>query len=551
MKQNEFQYFQTETLLSLRELIEHSSKLYGDNIAYKYIKDNFVVEMSYNELAMQSQDFSMFLLSKKMLSQTIAIIGELSTGWMVSYLGIVNVQGVALLIDKELSVNDINEQLVRTKVKSIIYSGRAAKKVKELINLNKDIGCIIGIDEKIEIDCMESLKLSECICGIGQQSNPVVLDVDKTCTIVYTSGTTGKSKGVQLSHRNICTDVLGALSLVTFRSTDVSLSVLPVHHLYELTCSNFIMLYSGGTICINDSLQHLSKNMKFFQPTVMFVVPLFMDSFIKKVKNEIRNKKKESEIKFLTSVADKLLKLHIDIRRKIFKSIIDSFGGNINRFIVGGAPIDEESLDYFRQFGIDVIQGYGISECSPLVSVNGDICRKRDSVGRVVQGCEVKVIDGELCVKGTNVMQGYYNDEQATNEAFVDGWFKTGDIGNVDEEGYVFIKGRKKRLIILDNGENVSPEELENVLRNIKYIGEIYIYDDMANQKHVITAEIYPDKQLIKEQDVEDSYRNLIHLNIDKVNRTLPRYKQIANIIYRDEPFQKTSTSKIKIIDKK
>jgi long-chain acyl-CoA synthetase len=486
-----------------------------------------------------------------MQSKPIAIIGELSTGWMVSYLGIVNIQGIALLIDKELSVNDINEQIVRTGAEVIIYSNRCSKKVKELINLNKDIRCIIGIDVKIETDRVESLELNESLSCVDRQSNNVVIDIDKTCTIVYTSGTMGKSKGVQLSHRNICTNVLGALSLVSFKSTDISLSVLPVHHLYELTCSNFIMLYSGGTICINDSLQHLSKNMKLFHPTVMFIVPLFIDSFKKNVKNEIKSRNKESAIKLLTNVGKLLLKLHIDIRKIFFKSIIDSFGGNIKRFIVGGAPIDEESLDYFRQFAIDVIQGYGISECSPLVSVNGDICRKRDSVGKVIQGCEVKVIDGELCVKGTSVMIGYYNDEQATNEAIVDGWFKTGDLGNVDEEGYVFIKGRKKRLIILDNGENVSPEELENVLRNIKYIAEIYVYDDIANQKHVITAEIYPDIQLIKEQRVEDSYRDMIKANIDKINHTLPRYKQIANIIYRDEPFEKTSTSKIKIINKK
>ena len=514
-------YFINEKVRNVRELIDRSAKLYGNKVAYRLKKDGKIYEWTYQELKEDGEKVSRSINEHRLAGEHIVLFGTLSYEWMASYIGIVSGGAVAILIDRNMDIDDIVKLLNRTMSTCIVYS----EADKEIIdNIVLKYPCVNTL---FEGSSKNSFTFEAHLIYVGLQADRVKRQRTEyniqPCTIVFTSGTTGQSKGVMLSQENICSNVLGGRSLVSFSSNDVALSVLPITHMYELTCGNLILLYSGAIIYINENLKDVYQNLLDFKPTCMFLVPLFLDSFRKEI---CRLQKAETS-------------------EEVKEKVKNMFGGKLRRIIVGGAPCKEELLDFFSDFDISVIQGYGITECSPLVSVNLEAGIKRGSVGRVIDGCKVKCIDKEICVKGPNVMLGYYKEEEITEDNLVEGWFKTGDVGHVDEDGFIYILGRKKRLIILDNGENVSPEELERYIMGFEFVSEVLVYEETVGEKRVIVMEIYPDYDEIERKGREEDFREVVIAETSKLNDRLPNYKKIMQIKYRTTPFKKTTSNKV------
>ena len=368
---------------------------------------------------------------------------------------------------------------------------------------------------------------------ITWSGNPQKEDVAE---IVFTSGTTGKSKGCMITHGNLARNAMNGKSFVYLTPQDSALSILPINHALEIAAGIMTPFSSGVTICINDSLKYLAKNLKIYKPTAMVVVPLVMETLHKNIWREIEKQKKTTKVKFAMKVAWFLYQCHIDVRRKMFSQILEQLGGGLRVLVVGGAYIEPELIKAFETWGITVVQGYGITECAPVISCNTDRCRKFDSVGKVVTGSEVKIVEDEIWVKGPIVMNGYYKNHEATAEAMEDEWFKTGDLGYLDEDNYLYITGRKKNLTILPNGENVSPEELEQKIMRIPYVKEVVV----SEKEGMIQAEVFLDKEL------EEKAEQKIHEDILVLNKSLPNYKKIGKVEVREQEFEKTTTRKIK-----
>lgn len=363
------------------------------------------------------------------------------------------------------------------------------------------------------------------------------IDSKALTEILFTSGTTGSSKGVMLSHANIVSNII-AVKELKFNDEDAVtdvLSVLPIHHTYELTIDNLAVLYNGGTININDKIENTIANMKKFKPDLILVVPLIADLICKKIKEGIAAKGKQKQVAFAKRLNRLASVVNLDIRRKLYKDVLDNFGGNLHTIITGGAPTRKETIDELAEYGITVYQGYGLTECSPLVACNYPGNNKPGSAGKAILKTHIKIVNDEILVKGPGIMLGYYKNEQATQEVMSNGWFKTGDLGYLDDDGYLYITGRSKNLIILDNGKNIYPEEIEGYLYDIDYIKDVMVYDDNGR----ITALIYPEKF---STDVLD----FIKKEIKKINETLPSYKKVVSVKFRKSEFPKTTTHKIK-----
>ncbi len=382
-------------------------------------------------------------------------------------------------------------------------------------------------------------------------------DIEKTCALLFTSGTTGTSKGVMISHKNLISAVNSSYLMTDFRKDDVIVSVLPIHHTYEMTCGILTPLNYGVTVCINDSLKYVLKNFQLFKPTGLVLVPLFVATMHKKIWDTATKSGKDKKLKAAISISDKTRKIGIDLRKLLFKEVIDAFGGRLRLIISGGAALSAELVNCFEQLGITICQGYGITECAPLISVCPYKANKPGSVGIPVPGLEV-LIDkenpedtiGEIVVRGDNVMQGYYMDEEATAAVLEDGWFYTGDYGYIDEDGYIYITGRKKNVIVLNNGKNVFPEEIESYIEKLSFVSEVVVVgrDDENGQTFGITALIYPDFKAANDAGIEDinDISEAIKAEIATLNKTLPSFKQIRGIEIRKSEFDKTTSHKIK-----
>lgn len=515
----DYPFYKNETIDSIVQLIERSSRLYGDSIAVRYKKKKQICEKSYNELLSDSSKVAMFLLKQHFDKGHIAVLGSSSYEWIVSYLGTVFAGLVVVPIDKELPTNDIAELLLQANVDCLLYDEQFFGTVTSLTN-----------DFHLNITYIPFGEFSSL--GIEKNSIPSV-EPDKLSAILYTSGTTGKSKGVMLTQRNIASNVIQGLGAVNLHhGKDVIMSVLPFNHAYEFTCTILGMLYQGVTICISSGLKYVLKEFAEYQPTVMFVVPLFAETLYKKIELNIKKQNKEKQFKETVKICNLLKKIHIDLTDVFFNKIKTAFGGKLKIIMCGGAPLSEELIEKYKDIGINLFQGYGLTECSPLLTVNFDYYHRTNSVGKVVQGNDVKIVDGEIWAKGISVSNGYYNNPEETEKSFVDGWFKTGDLGYIDKDNFVFISGRKKNLIILNNGKNVSAEELETLIYNVSGVSEVIVF----GKENRIVAEIFS----------ETKNFNLIKSEIDKINNTLPIYKQIDEVVFRNTPFEKTTTKKIK-----
>jgi len=384
----------------------------------------------------------------------------------------------------------------------------------------------------------------------------VIIDENAMTIMLFTSGTTSIAKIVMLSQSNICADIysIGCIAKVT--PEDTFLSFLPLHHTYESTTTFLYGLYCGITIAFCDGLRYVVQNLKEYKVTGFVAVPLILETMYKKVNKGIEEKGLTTLVKVMSKVCNFLLKFGIDIRRKVFKSVLDQLGGHLRIIIYGAAPMSKDAILGLSSFGLNLLNGYGLTETSPVVAAENDKFKKPGSVAFPLPNIEVKIDEpdehgiGEIVVKGPNVMLGYYENPEATAEVLKDGWFYTGDLGYFDKEGYLFVTGRKKNVIVLKNGKNIYPEEIEILIAKLPYVAENFVYgyptkdDDLdINAKIVynvdLMKEIYPDKN-------KDEYRDIVWNDIKQINTQLPAYKHIRNIIVTDEPMIKTTTQKIK-----
>jgi len=550
---------------SIRAVLREASVNNGDKIAYKYFdKDNNIVEMSYKRVYALFKAFGESILNLGLTKTKIALLSENRPEWIITYCSCISSGNVIVPLDKELMPSQVENFINYSGAEAVICSDKYISSVRsmELPGL-KYIISLDGNSEESGTD--ERIRyFSELTARADTDDNhfrTIRFDNNKMSALIFTSGTTGTSKGVMLSEDNLIENIYAASNMICFKPDTVLLSVLPMHHTYETSCGQLTALRLGLTICINNSLKYFMKNVALFQPTAMVLVPLFVVTIRKKIQEEIKKRKLDKIVKAGVKTSRLIGKIGIDTRKMLFSKLRAPLGGRLKDIIVGGAAIDAETIEWFSDIGIQVSQGYGITECAPLVAVNPLVTLDSASVGIPIPNSKVKIIDtdengneyelscgeiGEICVKGRNVMIGYYNSEETTVNAFTEeGYFKTGDFGYVNEKGYIFITGRKKNIIVLQNGKNVYPEEIEEYLEKIDEIKEcVVVGRTKEGGEVVLTALIYPDFDKFKGQS-EEEIIDCIRARVAGINKKLPIFKQVRNIELKKSEFEKTTTQKI------
>ncbi|HZJ99899.1 MAG TPA: AMP-binding protein [Tissierellaceae bacterium] len=552
------QFYKADRIRDIKELLKRAENLYSDRIVFKELGPHKEVhEYTYSRMVEDVNALGTKLLKMGLKGKHIALLGENSYSWVISYLAVVNGVGVSIPLDKELMEDDIAKLLIRGDADVIICSEQFGPEMKGIIERCPKLEtCIVMNTSR---DYPDFHVLEELIAEgrkLLQEGNrnylDRMIDEDCMCEIVFTSGTTGANKGVMLSHRNIMSVIYGAMNVI--KADRVSFSVLPINHTYECSCHILGGIYSGITICFNDSLKRVVENIKRFKPNMTLMVPLFIESIYKSIWKESEKQGLDGHLRYGIWFSNLLRKFGIDKRRYFFKPILEKFGGNLDQIVCGGAPLRQEVAKGLSDLGIDVLNGFGITECAPLVACNMRSWNKHGSVGRIMPNCRVRIDKpnesgiGEIQVNGDNVMLGYYKDPESTKVAFTeDGWFRTGDLGYIDRDEFLYINGREKNLIILSNGKNVYPEEIEDVIiRKMPYVKEVVVY---AKPKIVgddsINACIYFDEEFLLDHGIL-SCREKLNLDMKMVNRSLPGYKRVSNVLISEIEFVKTTTKKIK-----
>ena len=561
--------YKTTFIDDMRSLVEEAAQNFPDSIAISYKdkpSDKEVKKVTFSQWREDVRHLGTALVSNGLREQNIAIVGENTYGWCCSFFAVMGIGSVTVPVDKELPIEDINGIITTTGCKAVIYGKTAEEKIKAIL---ADCGLasaeyIISIDSKNNIDAellgtKTLISVSELeekgaeLYKAGDNSYyDYKIDVNKLASIVFTSGTTGKGKGVMLSQANICLDM--TLGMYNFDITRKTLHVLPPHHTFGSTVNYVGHLSQGCEVYISSGLKHVSDEIREQQPTHLILVPAFLEVMNRKIWSTARKTGKEGLLKTMMKVSDCLRKVGIDLRKKLFSSVLEAFGGKLELVICGGAKLDEEIIKTFDSLGITILNGYGITECAPLISANRNKYRKPGSVGTPILACRVKIDnpdengEGEICVKGPNVMLGYYNNPEATAEVFdKDGFFHTGDYGRLDEEGWIYITGRKKNLIILSNGKNVYPEEIEADLQKVEGVSEVVVYageSRVQKDKITIVAEIFPDADLLKDKGISNM-QEYFEEQVKILNAKMAPYKAVKRVKLRDEEFQKNTSRKI------
>ena len=561
--------YQTTFIDDMRSLVEEAAQKFPESIAISY-KDNYwdeeVKKVTFSRWRDDVRHLGTALVSNGLREEKIAIIGENSYGWCCSFFGVMAIGSVTVPVDKELPLEDIDGIISATGCKAVIFGKASEKKIGELLSRDglKSVTMLISVAPESSlsedllggrtITSLEALqaKGAELYAGGDNSYYDYKIDVNKLASVVFTSGTTGKGKGVMLSQANIGLDM--TLGMYNFDITRKTLHVLPPHHTFGSTVNYVGHLSQGCEVYISSGIKHVSDEIREQQPTHLILVPAFLEVMNRKIWTTARKSGKEGFLKLMMKVSDCLRKIGIDLRKTLFSSVLSAFGGKLELIICGGAKLDEGIIRTFDSLGITILNGYGITECSPLISANRNRYRKPGSVGTPILACRVKIDnpdengEGEICVKGPNVMLGYYDNPEATAEVFdKDGYFHTGDYGKLDEEGWIYITGRKKNLIILSNGKNVYPEEIEADLQKVEGVAEVVVYAGeslVQKDKITIVAEIFPDADLLKDKGVEDM-QGYFEAQVKALNARMPSYKAVKRVKLRDTEFQKNTSRKI------
>lgn len=564
-KNKNYPLYEVAPLKDFKDMLRQADEQAGDKIAIRYFLDwasKSIRDVTYHEFKHETEALGAGLASLGITDCHIAMVSENSYYWILTYVTVLNSSGVYVPVDKELPFDEIMNILRHSDSEVVFYSGAYEREFRERADELPQIKYFIGIDLPAEsadgrfVSREALMAKGEELLEAGDDSY-LSLESDDAALkmLVYTSGTTGVAKGVMLSLHNLVSSVYYGLQVSTVFTT--CLSVLPYHHTYEAVCGLLVSLHHHSTICVNDSLRHVAENMKIFQPDYIMLVPLFVENLYKKIHANIEAKGKTKAFDKLIAMSNGMRHVGIDMRRKLFSQIYDVFGGKIIKLVCGGAPIRPELAAFFDAVGINLINGYGITECSPLVSVNRDYYSDYRSVGVKLPCLEIKIDEpneegeGEICVKGDVVMMGYYKNPEATAAVLSDdGWFRTGDYGRFNDEGQLFITGRKKNLIVLKNGKNVYPEEIEEYISSIPYVSEVVVYavKNESGEETALCAEIFPDEEMFEGKSNEE--RNATIKNaVEELNRKLPNYKKILKIKLRSTEFEKTTSKKIKRVN--
>ena len=513
----------------IRDMVIKVAQKQPNDLAFHYFEGDGKVSVTFEQVKNDVFALGSYFCSLGLDDARIALYAENSYEWIVTYFAAIVSNNVIVPLDKELKPSEAAALFDACGAETLIYSSKKKELAEILSEKLKHSLCLDNFKDAVSKG--ESLVSETGIEGFES-------DMEKPCTLIFTSGTTGVPKCAMLCQRNLMSDMILSIESLVFPKGTVC--VLPLNHTFGMMACVLCQFYCGFPVFINGGLKYILRDINEAKPGHISVVPLFVESFYKSIWKNAKKSGKEKALKNMIKVSNGLRKVGIDLRRKFFKSVIDAFGGNLEMIITGGAPIPDELILGFDDLGIRVVNGFGITECSPIVSLSMLKGNKLGSIGKPIKNVEMKVInanedgEGELCVKGDIVMLGYYNNPEANAQVFKDGWFLTGDVGRIDEDGFVFITGRKKNIIILENGKNVYPEELEYLIGRIEGVTEVLVYAEDGQ----ITAEIYAEDMSQKDK-ITDEIKNTL-------NPSIAQYKQIHKIKFRAGEFEKTTTKKIK-----
>lgn len=550
-------YFKTYEIEDLKDMLEKTAVKNSTKTAFKVKDQNGkIINKSYIDFKNDVQSLSTKLIEMGMKNQRIAVMGKNSYSWAISYLA-ATIIGIVVPIDKEASKENVKEFLNVSNSKAIIADDKYLNEIFEFKSELKNETMLIDMQ-----NTSKYMNLSDLIAdgkklideGNSEYEN-IKINPDEMKILLFTSGTTGNSKAVMLSHKNICSNIVSIASIVKVDNATRVLSILPLHHTYECTIGYLLVVYGGGTICYCEGLRYITKNIQEYQPTFILCVPLLLENVYKKVIKTLKSSLPEKYTKEESKIIDNLpFYLKGIVKKKVKKSL----GGKIKTFIVGAAAIKPDLVEAFFKLGIKVLQGYGLTECAPLVAGNNDFYYKAASCGMPIPNVEYKIDNpndegvGEIIVKGPNVMLGYYENEEATKNVLKDGWFHTGDLGYVDDEEFLYISGRSKNMILTKNGENIYPEEIENILNDDDLIEESLVIGTSNGKDDVqVKAKIFPNIEAIKEYlgnkfPTKEEISKILNEAVKKANEKLPNFKHIKSFKIMDEDFERTTTNKVK-----
>ena len=563
-------YKTSRPITDIRHMLRTSTELYGDNVAFRqrFEKNEPYREITYKEAFETVNALGTALTNIGLKGKRIAVIGENCYQWATSYLAVICGTGVVVPLDKVLSAMELKQLVIEAEVSAVMFTKKYREIFKEMkTSGDTDIEILVdltGDDEEEGIFKWSNLVAEGRMLLDGGDRSFVEAEIiaDEMSELLFTSGTTGIAKGVMLSHKNICFDLMIAPTILNVNTWDIFFSVLPIHHTYEGTCGFLMPLYKGASIAYCEGLKYIVKNLAEVSPTMFLGVPALFETLYKTIMRNVRKQGKEGLVKKVMSVNKVTRKIGLDLNKLLLKDILKVFGGRMRVLISGGAAIDPAILQFFNDLGFIAVQGYGLSECAPMGALNPDNPKymRNSSVGHILPGMQVKIVDkdedgiGEICLKGDNVMLGYYKNPEETARTVRDGWFYTGDQGYVDEEDFIYITGRKKNVIIASNGKNVFPEELEYYLSLSPFIAESMVWgaEDERSGDIVIVAAIRPETDDIREvlgdekADDPETVKELLWKEVDKVNEQMPMFKKIKKIVVRNEEFEKNTSKKIK-----
>ncbi|MBE5805196.1 MAG: long-chain fatty acid--CoA ligase [Clostridiales bacterium] len=548
---------------NIREILNNTVKLYPKNVAFK-IKNKKGKEVTYTDITYEMfqndiNEFGTGLVKLGFRDKRVAVIGKNSYEWALTYFSVLNGVGVLVPLDKGLPEAEIELSLKRSKAEVIVFESEYEDSIKRILENNntflKQAICMktSNIENILEIDDVKKIGRDEINKGNLSFINSEINN-KKMAAIIFTSGTTSLSKAVMLSHYNIASNIYSLQCIEKVYSDDVNMAFLPFHHTFGSTGLLFFIAH-GATNVFCDGLRYIQDNLKEYQVSVFVCVPLLLEAMYKKIMHQVEKQGKMKTVQKGIKICNFLLKFGIDIRRKVFKEILDNLGGKLRFVISGASAIDKNVAKGFSDFGILTVQGYGLTETSPVLVAENEKAIRYGSIGFPIPNVEIKIDNpneegiGELIAKGPNVMLGYYEDEKATADVMKDGWFYTGDLAKIDKDGFIFITGRKKNVLVLKNGKNVYPEELELLLNNLPYVAESMVFGLEKDDDLVVSAKIVYDENYVKEKYRnigEEELKNIIWNDIKNINKGLPTYKYIKNLIITSEPMVKTTTAKVK-----
>ena len=555
--------YDADKVNDFRELVDRYSKLYPNDTAFEYKEhpdSKEHIKITYSQFVSDIKTLGTALINLGLSKKKVAIISPNRYEWCVSYLAITTSDMVVVPLDRALPDNEIEDLIVRSEAEAVIFDKKYSQVFSKLaVNKNSKLThfiCMDNLEDFVSYSNLIQKGHSLLVNGDNKYDN-VKIDNNKMSIMLFTSGTTSISKAVALSQSNICEDIYSLAQMTDIRKDDTFLSFLPLHHTFESTCTFLYGTFSGITVAFCDGLKYVQKNLAEFKVTGFVCVPLMLEIKYKKIKKGIEEQGKAKLVKNMSKICNNLLKVGIDIRRKVFKQILDNLGGKLRILIAGGAAMSKEAIQGFLDLGINLLQGYGLTETSPVVAGENDKFKRCGSVGFPLPGINVKIDNpnqdgiGEIAVQSPTVMLEYVDNPEATKEVIRDNWFYTGDLGYFDKDGFLFITGRKKDVIVLKNGKNIFPEELEILINQLPYVSESMVFGrPLDDGDYKICAKIVYNKdymdenfpQISKEDLMEKVWKDIK----ENVNHKMPAYKYIRELILTETPLIKTTTQKVK-----